>query len=225
MKFIQFGKVTAPFAGYTKDVAQQMGHQHTGIDSYRGWGTPTIAQNDGYVYKVHEPDNNFNWAAVHMLVEDGDDEIEWIPLGHANAISVKEGDFVREGQVIGYTGNHGYVFWGGRKVTVQERREGSRKGTHNHQQCRPVRKVTSMSHKKHYLRNKDGTPYQDKDGFYREVKLDNDSKGCVDPMTYYPKKASERLEIKMFDAAAQKDQRKFFILLWHILRLVIAFEK
>lgn len=206
-KFITHGKITAPFKGYSLQVAHQVGNQHTGQDEYKGYGYAWMSDNDGIVYKVWEPTADFNWAAVHMLVPDGDDWCEVIPLGHASKIVVKEGDFVHTGQLVGYEGNHGEVYSGGRKVTVEERVRGSRLGAHNHRGIRPIKLVDTQEKGAYYLEDRQGRPFKFQ-GKYCKIKNINSSKGWVDPMTYYPKVVSDRFELMALNAQLHNDYKK-----------------
>lgn len=185
MKYLPHGYITAPFQEYTKDVAKQVGSQHAGLDQVKGYRQKWISDNDGIAYKVWKPTATFEWAAVHMLVTDGTNWYEYIPLGHASEIFVNEGDFVSEGQVVGREGNHGLVFSGGRKITVEERIAGSRAGAHNHTGVRPIELVDEMeSNGSHYLRDRGGMLYQH-EGKYCKIKYaDNGAKGWVNPLSF-----------------------------------------
>lgn len=213
VNFIPHGRTTAKFKGYDLKTAHAIGAQHTGQDESKGYGRPWMSDNDGIAYKVYMPNADFEWAAVHMLVPDGDDWCEVIAIGHASHIVVREGDFVHKGQVVGYEGNHGLVASGGRLVTVEERLRGSRAGTHNHRGIRPIvltDKLVSDS-KSHYLRQANGEPYKH-EGKFCKIKHTNNTYGYVDPLTYYPKNPADRIELMSLNKRVEGDMNQARIL-------------
>lgn len=222
MNFLTHGTITASFKGYTKTVAEQVGHQHTGQDEYKGFGKAWISDNEGYVYKVFTPTQKFTWSGVYMICKSGNNYYEYIPLGHASRILVKEGQQIRKGQIVGYEGNHGEVYSNGRRVTVKERQEGSSAGFHNHRQIRPIRLVSSLTQGKHYLHNKDGSKVKI-EGKYAEIKYTNDTQGCVDPMEYRPKLPSERITLMALNKASDGDVKMVGIL-FALVKLLRAWD-
>lgn len=184
MKYKIQGQITAPYFGYTSNVAKQVGNQHTGQDEKKGWNKKWTADNAGPAYKVWK-DRYPWWQAVHQIVEDETGVYECLDLGHANEIFVNEGDWIEEGQVLGLEGNAGQVYQGGRRVTEGEKRDGSQAGAHSHRGRRPVRKVKATKHTEHYLKDRHGNHYQDDEGYYYEIiHKDNGAKGWVNPINY-----------------------------------------
>lgn len=192
MIYIKHGRVTAPFAGYSKEVAEQVGNQHTGIDEMTKWKAEWYANNSGVAYKVWR-DRYPQWQAVHQIVEDETGCYEVLDLGHAIEIFVEEGQMVKEGQPLGLEGNAGEVYANGRQVTFQERLNGSTDGYHNHRGRRPVNKVKNLKAGKYYLETRQGNPYHD-GHYYEIIHSDNGAKGWVDPEQFKPK-PSRQLEV------------------------------
>ena len=184
-KILNKGLITQGFNENANGAYAAMGMTgHPGIDWTQGWGSRIQADNGGYCYKVFLPQERpDNWSAVYILVPDGDDFIEW-NLGHLSRIFIREGMDILEGQYVGKEGNFGLVYSGGTQITPEMQDAGDHRGSHVHEQYRPVRRVTKALATKHYLENKDGSLYKDKDGFYYEVKNENGTQGCVSPMDY-----------------------------------------
>lgn len=161
---------------------------HTGIDSTKGFGSKVKTDNAGYVYKViNEGDFPSNWAAVYLLVPNGDEVME-VVLGHLSKIYVKEGQTIPEDYVVGLEGNRGDVYQGGTRITADMQRAGDTRGSHLHEQYRPTVKKKRAVSSKHYLTKKNGNRYRDKDkNYYEIVEVDNGFKGCIDPTRFYYK--------------------------------------
>lgn len=139
------------------------------------------------VYKIlnrNNPDIG-KFRAVCTLVEDGDKVYE-LQYGHVIDIFVKEGDWLRAGAVIATEGNTGEVWSNGIPVTVEERKNGSKAGTHLHFQVRECTKVTTTYTDKQYLIDANGALYKDAQGFYYLIpNFDNGFNGCIDPKRLY----------------------------------------
>lgn len=162
-----------------------VGHPHTGVDYSNGYGSPVVSDNYGFVYKIIKPEQSpSGWCGVYYLCPDN--KYGWVEVcqGHLSRVDVKVGDVVREGQVIGLEGNKGEVYSGGKLVTKAMQESGDRRGHHVHEQFRPVRRVLKVNSKKHYLNRADGRKYCDRQGYYYEIQLDNDTRGCVDPYEF-----------------------------------------
>lgn len=171
---------------------QTVGHYHTGVDYSNGYGSPVVSDNYGIVYKVNTPDQSpSGWCGVYYLCPD--DKYGWVEVcqGHLSKVFVSYGDVVREGQVIGLEGNKGEVYSGGVRITKAMQEAGDRRGSHVHEQFRPVKKVKRVKKNKHYLNGslKHGYSdalgrYRDEQGNYFEIQLENEMKGCVDPYEF-----------------------------------------
>lgn len=77
---------------------------HTGIDisGYQIYGSPVIASNTGRVVRVRYYTTGYGY---HVMIDHGDNN--WTVYAHLSAIAVNEGDWVAQGQTIGYVGSTG----------------------------------------------------------------------------------------------------------------------
>jgi murein DD-endopeptidase MepM/ murein hydrolase activator NlpD len=193
---VQFG--FGPGGVGSEDYKKTVGHYHTGLDWFNGYGTPVIAENYGIVYKINTPDQSESgWCGVYTLVPD--DKYGWIEetFGHLSRVDVKLGDVIREGQQVGLEGNKGEVYYNGTRITKAMQQKGDKRGSHVHYQTRPVTRVKKPRAGKHYLNgvSKHGYTdslgrYRDKQGMYYEITLNNETKGCVDPHEFVGQKNS-----------------------------------
>lgn len=190
-KRIQFGFGNGGLSAQSyKDV---VGHYHTGVDYKNGYGESVISDNFGIVYKINRPEASpSGWCGVYYLVPDGTDWVE-VCQGHLSKVYVEENDLIQEGDEVGEEGNKGEVYYNGIRITKEMQEAGDRRGSHVHEQFRPVKSVKKVNSKKHYL-NKDGKKYRDLHGNYFEIKFDNDTNGCVNPYTYLVEKNSLPVE-------------------------------
>lgn len=188
------GTLTYGF-GCSPGYVASTGRCHSGIDWTKGWGTKVTTDTAGYVYKVHKPwTREDNWTAVHILTAHTDGTVVETVYGHLSYVAVKEGDTVSEDQYIGNEGNYGYVFSGGRQITVEMQKLGNRAGSHVHQAYRPCYRTKVTEKGSHYLWNADFSPYQDPEGYYYKIiHDDNNFKGCIDPMYYKVSRPSDLL--------------------------------
>jgi len=157
---------------------------HTSVDYYGAWGTPIQSCAErSYCYSVLNKDNPdpTKYRSVYMIVELEGNRVDEISYGHANQILAEVGKFYDAGDTIMTMGNTGDVFAGGRKVTKEERLNGSKEGTHLHgPQVRACIKVTKTKSGKQYLQDAKGK--FKKDGFYFEIiDYQNGYNGCVAP--------------------------------------------
>lgn len=77
---------------------------HTGIDiSGSGiYGSPVIASNMGRVVRVRYYSTGYGY---HVMIDHGDNQ--WTVYAHLSGICVNEGDWVAQGQTVGYVGSTG----------------------------------------------------------------------------------------------------------------------
>lgn len=77
---------------------------HTGIDiaGRNVYGKPIIASNTGQVVKVAYYTTGYGY---HVMIDHGDNN--WTVYAHMSSIAVKQGEWVAQGQVIGYVGSTG----------------------------------------------------------------------------------------------------------------------
>jgi hypothetical protein len=154
---------------------------HPGIDTSCGWGSSITAHFDAYVYKVLTPERpaNDGYTAVCMIVDDGIELFEWI-VGHCNP-TVKQGQMVAKGDVIGTEANHGLVYSGNILITLAMQRAGNQSGHHRHYQKRPLLKVKQVTGTPLYTRNSDFV--RALDGRYYQVwEPNNGYNGCISPV-------------------------------------------
>jgi len=98
---IKNGKITTP---YLKKGKMWSKGYHTGVDFAVPVGTPIVAVADGVVAKA-------NWGSAYgtqIVQQIGlHSNKVWAIYAHLNKSLVKPGDNVKEGQIIGETGNTG----------------------------------------------------------------------------------------------------------------------
>lgn len=185
------GVVTQPFGRNFNDAYKKANLKgHTGIDVVYGFGKPHWCLLDGEVYKTlnrGNPDPSA-FRGIYTICET-DGLVMEILYGHCDEMWVEEGNKVKALQPIMTEGNTGLVFVRGRKVTKQERLEGSKKGAHLHLQGRPVVREKTLKSGEHYLNRANGQRFKDKNGYYYRILLkDNGYRGCMDlrPFFYTP---------------------------------------
>jgi hypothetical protein len=187
---LAYGFGPAGFRG--AEYIKTLGFPHQGIDWVQGFGSDVFADNAGLVYKVHRfetsPDG---WQAVWMLVPYSDHFME-VCYGHLSEVFVKEGQKIKEDQLIGKEGNFGHVYSNGARITKAQQAAGDKRGSHNHEQFRPVRPVLRVNANRHYLRNRDGSRFRDDLGRFYEVIYTNDMKGCIDPLAFTTPKGTSK---------------------------------
>lgn len=156
---------------------------HTGMDIMAIGDTNMYAGYDGYCYSVVNKDNPdlMRYRAVYTLIEDTGVFYE-LSYGHCNKIFVQVGD-VKRGDLIATEGNTGDVASGGKKVTAEEKKDGSRKGAHLHFQLRLVIPVSKVTDGKKYLSDSKGK-FKKNGKFFEIVDYKNGYKGCVDMSPY-----------------------------------------
>lgn len=174
---------TQPFAAnYNNSYAAAGLKGHTGRDFVCGYGTDISAYwGNEYVYKVLDKDHPANdgsgFTGVFTIVERNGECFEFL-YGHCNP-TVKVGQILALGDVLGTEGNNGEVYAGGERITLEMQKAGDTRGNHRHDQMRPVRKVKGYDMTKRYLTDKYGLLL--KDGFLYEIAdYDNGYAGCTD---------------------------------------------
>lgn len=96
----QRGEVLAPFNQL------RTGYFHEGIDIRVAEGTPIFASAEGTVTKAAPDSKGVDKGGGHMIFIDYGDGIEARYM-HLSVYGVREGDHVKPGDVIGFTGNTG----------------------------------------------------------------------------------------------------------------------
>lgn len=181
------GKITQWFNGNSNPLYKNAGLDgHTGIDWRLGYGKRVTNDSAGYVYKTMDKAKGTQGASgftgVYQLIPVGGDIYMEILYGHLSVIYVNEGDTIPENYVIGREGNNGDVYSKGIYYPDGHPDKGE-KGSHVHEQWRPVKRVKELKSNTHYL-GKAGGRYQDNEGYYYEVLSTNNLRGCIDPMVY-----------------------------------------
>ena len=155
---------------------------HTAIDNSCGYGSQIHAYwGNEYVYKVLTVENPSNdgtgFTGVFTIVDDERGCFEFL-YGHCNP-SVKVGQILALGEVLGTEANNGEVYAGGMRISLAMQKSGDKRGSHRHDQKRPVDKVKDWNSTDHFLSQ--GSASYFKDGFYYKiVNYKNGYNGCVD---------------------------------------------
>jgi hypothetical protein len=181
---------TQPFGMNYNDSYKNSGLKgHTGRDHFCGYGTNITAYfGNEYVYKVLTKDNPANdgsgFTGVFTLVEQDGECFEFL-YGHCNP-TVSVGQILARGEVLGTEANNGEVYSGGVRITLEMQKAGDTRGSHRHDQKRPLNKVTGYDNAFRYLTDKYGLLL--KDGYMYQIKdYDNGFNGCVDWSLGQPK--------------------------------------
>ena len=186
-KVARKGKITQYFGGNANPLYRNAGlNGHTGIDWTLGYGKGVTTDNGGYVYKTYTPERpsaGDGFTGVYLLVPMGGEQYMEVCLGHLSKVFVEVGETIPEDYVVGQEGNNGDVYQGGVYYPDGAPNKGT-KGSHVHENWRPVRRVKKLSGGKHYLNSHLGGMYQDTDGYYYEVVNTNEYRGCIDPLPY-----------------------------------------
>lgn len=106
--------------GENGEIAKNFGREN---GDYKGWGKEVLAPGDGKVIKVVSniednpaPGKSINISLVkdlnqiignHIIIDHGNNEFSLLAHFKKDSIRVKEGDIVKQGQVIGKVGNSG----------------------------------------------------------------------------------------------------------------------
>lgn len=154
---------------------------HPAIDYGESYGADGFnAANRAYCFSIRNKDNPDPslYRAVYTIVENEYGVFE-IVYGHCAAIFAQVGRTYDAGDILYTVGNTGKVYSGGKEVTANERRQGSKKGAHCHFQVRRLEKIKIKTGRKLL---EDGSGVFKKDGYYYEiVDYDNGHNGCIDP--------------------------------------------
>ena len=87
------------------------GFVHSGVDIVRKFGERLYAVDDGIITHVRDDASGYG-KHVRLRTRLNDEiDIDWV-YGHNSYNTVKKGDFVKKGQLIGLMGNTGFVISG-----------------------------------------------------------------------------------------------------------------
>jgi len=179
--------ITQPFGGNATITYVKGGLKgHTGVDSSCGFGSPIKALwGNEYVYKVLTKENPSNdgtgFTGIFTIIDNGTECFEFL-YGHCNP-SVKEGDILQKGQVIGTEANNGEVYSGGVRITLEMQRNGDTRGTHRHDQARKLRKDTFIQSDTAYLDKVGGGKLFLNGGYFAIPDYYNGYNGCYNWVT------------------------------------------
>ena len=136
-----------------------------------------------YVYKVLTPENPANdgsgFTGIFTIVDNGIEVFEFL-YGHCDP-SVKVGDVIKKGQIIGTEANHGEVYTNGGalRITLEMQKAGDTRGAHRHDQKRLLEKIKTFKAGRKYISAPTGEAYF-KDGHWYAIRnYDNGYSGCV----------------------------------------------
>lgn len=156
---------------------------HTGVDIASGLDRTIYCSHAGYVYSHQNRDNPdlMRYRAVYTLIEDAGVFYE-LSYGHVLDIYAEIGSTVAVGDRIAQEGNTGDVASGGKKVTAEQKKNGSLAGSHLHFQLRLVRPVSIRDARMTYLMDANG--FFKRDGKYFERVPNPGYADCIDPMPF-----------------------------------------
>ena len=157
---------------------------HTGRDFYCGFGSYIYPYwGNEYVYKVLTKQNPANdgtgFTGVFTIVDNGVECFEFL-YGHGNPLT-SVGQTVQKDTLIGTQANNGEVYSNGIRITLDMQKAGDTRGTHRHDQKRPLikTKILDLANKT-YITGLGNDAYRDASGFYYEIaNFNNGFRGCV----------------------------------------------
>lgn len=131
----------AAHGGIDYRVTQDFSSAHGGIDIGVYWGNPILSATDGTVVYAYDDgdigENDLRWTYGTFVVVQSPDGIYRTYYAHMSRRAVSVGDTVKQGDVVGYSGNTG---------RVSSSSTGPYAGTHLHFE---VRVLTGTSYVKH----------------------------------------------------------------------------
>jgi len=121
---------------------------HNGMDFVAPYGTPLFAVRGGQVFEVKDSPDGYGKHVRILSDIDGQSFYEWT-YGHLSTITVKKGQIIKEGEIIGTMGNTGFVvsssnangFW----------KYNPYAGTHLHLGCRKYTDGVCQDYKNGYF--------------------------------------------------------------------------
>lgn len=177
------GDITQNFGDNANPLYSSAGYKgHTGTDVVVGYGTPIHAYFPMKVYKVltvdHPANDGTGFTGVFGIVDTPLETFE-ILYGHCDP-TVKEGDMINVGDVIGTEANHGEIYSNGIQITLAMQKAGDHRGSHRHIQKRPVYKDSVKKYAGLYLSAYgDGNEAYFDGNYYEYVNWLNGYNGCV----------------------------------------------
>ena len=154
---------------------------HCGYDNNCGYGTPIHSYwKSEYVYKIldveHPANDGSGFTGVFTIVDNGIECFEFL-YGHCTP-SATVGQILTIGTVIGTEANHGEVYVGQERITLEMQKAGDKRGSHRHDQKRVLRKDKVLRNNTQYLADRNGRLYYN--GYYYAIPYyKNGYNGCV----------------------------------------------
>jgi hypothetical protein len=158
---------------------------HTGIDEAGGYGCTYHSKFDQeYVYKILDADHPANdgsgFTGVFTIIDNGIECFEFL-YGHGDPL-VKAGQILHKGDPVMTEANHGEVYSGATRITLDMQKAGDKRGAHAHNQKRILRKDKVLVSNTRYITDNSGG-YLFYNGFFYAIPyFDNGYNGCVDWM-------------------------------------------
>lgn len=155
---------------------------HNGIDIVRKWGENLYAVEDGIIANVKEDPNGYG---KHVRMFSKDCKREW-SYGHLSSFTVKVGQEIKEGEIIGAMGNTGFTnasedangYW-----DIDPGYKTDYPGTHCHFGLREIRK------------SRTGWSYTPGGIKIDVLNYGNGSKGSIDPLPFFATPKSLKLAL------------------------------
>ncbi|AVQ33830.1 M23 family peptidase [Staphylococcus muscae] len=99
---LKLDRQTQPFGHYKNGLSFNGDNHHYGVDYHLPEDTPILAASDGTITRTM----NERYGGKMIELQEADHtHYQW--YGHLNTFSVKQGDTVRQGDIIGKSGNTG----------------------------------------------------------------------------------------------------------------------
>ena len=169
---------------------------HNGIDCVSFHNDQLLACADMLIYKVNIGDYGSVSKGFGLHGIDRPDDFgncnEWLYWHTRNTIPVKEGQEVKQGDIVAYEGASGDVYVNNIPVPDSEKGKPPYKGTHLHWGRRPLKRVKGTDYTgKPKLNTNQGKVFVDSEGFsYDIMEANNGYGGFTDPfllpIIYYP---------------------------------------
>lgn len=158
------------------------GVKHCGVDEVAGYGKTYHAKYDGeFVYKIldvnHPANDGSGFTGVFTIIDNGVECFEFL-YGHGDAL-VTIGQICHRGTPIMTEANHGEVYSGNTRITLDMQKNGDKRGSHAHNQKRILRKDSELQPNTQYITGMDGKPYRLNNYFFAIPYYNNGTNGCV----------------------------------------------
>jgi len=193
---IKNGKIVQGYGENVEFYKQRFGLTggHNGIDIVSFHGDDLLCAEDGFVYKIYNISSGSvtKGFGVCILTNPNENGIvtEWVYWHTMSNIQVKEEDKVKQGQLLAFEGDSGYVYTNGQPVPDSQKGIPPYPGTHLHWGKRFCKKTLNPTGIVLAINEFSvGTvpellSYKDNDGYYYEIlNINNGCYGFVNPMS------------------------------------------